>query len=109
MSLHYLPADKVVEIDKNVFFHCYREIKPYLNLDSLCFLLEQNGVLKRHNGCELIKSPFYLLQDKLISLIEALEKSGQSGFKAFYSSLKELALECRGHEDVIDIISKHCK
>ena len=96
-------------LNKIVFFQCFRKIRPYLHLDSLCSLLWQNGVIKKIDDYDMIKSHSHLPKDKLILLIEILERSGQRGFNAFYHSLKEYALECRGHEDVIDIIKEHRK
>ena len=96
-------------INKLIIFNCFATIKPWLDMELLSDYLSKYGIIKNSEDMELVTSPYYKPHDRMTSLLKLMERSGRSGFLAFYVGLNESAEESRGHADAVAEINRHGK
>ena len=88
-------------MDRDVFFHCFTKIRPWLDLSTLAIYLTKYGVVTRSDDMLALTSPNLTQQEKVNSLIQLVEKAGSNGCMFLYMCLRESLTECRGHEDAV--------
>ena len=85
-------------VDKEVFYSCFHEIKPWIDLSILIGYLMKYDLVQSSDDMYILTSSFFPPQDKFNSLVKTVEAAGQGGFMLLYICLKESASETRGHE-----------
>ncbi len=98
-----------LKISRRSFDNCVSEMSSYLDLQHLSGFLLKYEIIQYYD-VEYLSSPHYRpYQERSTSLMKMVEKIGRCGFPLLYVCLKESSLECRGHEDIVDQLLKHCK
>jgi hypothetical protein len=94
-------------IDREIFFACFHQIKPWLNISTLVGYMMKYGLVKTSSDMEELTSSYFKPQDKINSLMRMVEANGTNGCMLLYMCLKESSTEAKGHEDAIKELN-HC-
>ena len=93
-------------VNKEVFYHCYYKIKPWLDFHILCPYLMKYQIVNDSNDIECITGRWIQPQDRMNSLIRMIERGGTNGFMVLYICIYETSKETNGHADAIKELDK---
>ena len=92
-------------VNKEVFYHCYREIKPYLDNNVLYPIMMSHDLVRNADDVEKLTSPYLQPQDRYTALIKLAEKGGEYGFMLLYMCICATSEESPGHADAARILT----
>ena len=93
-------------VNKEVFYHCYYKIKPWLDFHVLCPYLMKYQIVNDSNDIECITGRWIQPQERMNSLIRMIERGGTNGFMVLYICIYETSKETNGHADAIKELDK---
>ena len=92
-------------VNKEVFYHCYYEIKPYLDINLLFPIMMGLKLVQNANDVERLTSPYFQPHDRHAALIKLAEKGGEYGFMLLYICICATSEESPGHADAARILN----
>ena len=88
-----------VYVNKEVFYYCYYEIKPYLDNVLLFPIMMGLDLVRNVDDVERLTSQHLPPHDRHTALIQLAEKGGEYGFMLLYMCICATSEDSPGHAD----------
>ena len=92
-------------VNKEVIYHCYYEIKPYLDNNVLYPIMMSHDLVRNADDVERLTSSYIQPHDRHAALIQLAEKGGEYGFMLLYMCICATSEESPGHADAARILT----
>ena len=92
-------------VNKEVFHHCYYNMRPYLDNNILCPIMMGLGLVRNTDDVEKLTSRYLPLHDRRTALIQLAEKGGEYGYMLLYICICATSEESPWHAEAARILT----